>query len=118
MVEKIPSSQNTSMRVQRPAVVEGTKFKLGEEKKPGKQIPQKRAFSKEKVEEIVIGLNKFMQPSHTELKFVFHESLNEYYVTVVDEITKEVIKEIPPKKMLDMYAAMTEFVGLLVDEKI
>jgi flagellar protein FlaG len=29
-----------------------------------------------------------------------------------------VVKEIPSKKVLDMYAAMTEFVGLMVDKKI
>lgn len=68
--------------------------------------------------EVVESINKFLQASQTSLKFVLHEELNEYYVTVVDDITREVIKEIPSKKMLDMYAAMTEFVGLMVDKKI
>lgn len=73
---------------------------------------------KEKVEEIVKGLNDFLSPSHTSLKFEFHEKLNEYYVTLIDEKTKEVVREIPSKKMLDFYAEMTQHIGLLVDKKI
>ncbi|WLR55549.1 flagellar protein FlaG [Mesobacillus subterraneus] len=75
-------------------------------------------FPKEKVKEIVDGMNKFMEASPTALKFEFHEKLNEYYVKIIDEKTKEVVREIPPKKMLDFYAAMTEFIGLMVDKKI
>ncbi|CAH0344848.1 flagellar protein FlaG [Bacillus sp. CECT 9360] len=74
--------------------------------------------TKEQVENIVEGLNRFLKPSNTSLKFEFHEKLNEYYVMLVDDITHEVVREIPPKKMLDMFAAMTEFMGLLVDRKI
>ncbi|MBT2643571.1 flagellar protein FlaG [Bacillus sp. ISL-41] len=75
-------------------------------------------FPKEKVKEIVDGMNKLMEDSPTALKFEFHEKLNEYYVKIVDEKTKETVREIPPKKMLDYYAAMTEFIGLMVDKKI
>lgn len=70
------------------------------------------------VQEVVEGLNKFLKPSLSSLKFEFHEGLNEYYITIIDEETKEVIKEIPPKKLLDLYQAMAEYVGLMVDKKI
>lgn len=73
---------------------------------------------KEKVAKVVDSLNDFLTPSHTSLKFEFHEKLNEYYVTLVDDNTQEVVKEIPSKKMLDVYAAMTEFIGLMIDKKI
>lgn len=73
---------------------------------------------KEKLDKVVEGLNEFLQPSDTSLKFELHDKLNEYYVTIVDNETSEVIKEIPSKKMLDLYAAMTEFLGLVVDKKI
>lgn len=70
------------------------------------------------VESVVTILNGFIDPSRTNLKFVYHEQLNEYYVTVVNPLTNETVKEIPPKKMLDMYAAMAEFMGILIDKKI
>ncbi|WAA09802.1 flagellar protein FlaG [Fervidibacillus albus] len=73
---------------------------------------------KEQLENLVSGLNDFLTPVYTSLKFELHEKLDEYYVTVIDDSTKEVIKEIPPKKLLDMYAAMLEYVGIIVDEKI
>lgn len=62
-------------------------------------------------------MNDFLAPTTTAVKFQFHEELNEYYVQVIDPITEEVLKEIPNKKFLDMYASMTEFLGLMVDEK-
>ncbi|MBO0997837.1 flagellar protein FlaG [Bacillus sp. SD075] len=74
--------------------------------------------SKEKVQEAVESLNTFLDPAHTAIRFEYHEKLNEYYVKVVDDVTDETIREIPPKKLLDFYAAMTEFVGIMVDEKI
>ena len=79
---------------------------------------QIESLKEEKLTEVVDSMNEFLQASHTSLKFVLHEKLNEYYVTLVDDLTQEVVKEIPSKKMLDMYAAMTEFVGLMVDKKI
>ncbi|KAB7666043.1 flagellar protein FlaG [Bacillus sp. B1-b2] len=74
--------------------------------------------SKEQMSEVIDSINSFMQPSHTSLKFELHEKLNDYYVQVIDDDTKEVIREIPSKKVLDMYVAMKEFMGLMIDEKI
>lgn len=76
------------------------------------------SVSKDKLEEIVKSMNQFLMPTNTTLKFTMHEELKEYYVQIVDEKTKEVIREIPSKKMLDMYAAMKDFLGLVVDRKI
>ena len=77
-----------------------------------------REVSPENIKEIVEGLNHFLTPTHSSLKFEFHEQLNEYYVTLIDDSTKEVIKEIPSKKMLDFYAATIEKLGFLMDKKI
>ncbi|WP_299743068.1 flagellar protein FlaG [uncultured Rossellomorea sp.] len=74
--------------------------------------------TKEEMEDVVHGMNEFMSTSNTHLKFEFHDKLQEYYVTIVDDRTQEIVKEIPAKRMLDMHAAMTEFVGLMVDRKI
>ncbi|WP_108669009.1 flagellar protein FlaG [Peribacillus acanthi] len=83
-----------------------------------KEVVNEKAPSKDKVEEIISSMNKFLQPTHTSLKFEFHEKLNEYYVKLIDDKTQEVVREIPSKKLLDMHAAMTEFIGLMVDKKI
>lgn len=75
-------------------------------------------INKDEVETVVDKLNQLMEPLRTNLKFQYHEKLDEYYVTVINPQTNEVIKEIPPKKMLDMYAEMAEFMGILIDKKI
>ena len=75
-------------------------------------------MSREKIQEMVDSLNKFLTPLQTSLKFELHDKLNEYYVTIIDSETKEVVKEIPPKKMLDIYAAIAEQLGLIIDKKI
>ncbi len=82
-------------------------------------INMNSSFSKEDLTHVVNGMNKFLKASpQTHLKFEFHDQLNEYYVTLVDEVTDEVVREIPPKKLLDMFAAMTEYLGIMVDKKI
>ncbi|MGM0843787.1 MAG: flagellar protein FlaG [Bacillota bacterium] len=82
------------------------------------ESPLPRPVTKEKVEEVVNEMNEFLNGSNTSIQFQFHEKLKEYYVTIVDNNSKEVVREIPAKKMLDMYAAMTEYIGLMVDKKI
>lgn len=74
--------------------------------------------SKEKLEKVIIAMNDMLKPAHTSSKFVLHEKLNDYYVQIVDEVTQEVVKEIPNKKFLDMYAEMIDFMGIFVDKKI
>lgn len=89
-------------------------------KKPEQHLKEQlnQEMDKEMVGDVVKGINDFLQPVNTSIKFVLHDKLNDYYVTIIDEKTKEVIKEIPSKKLLDLYANMMEFVGLLVDRKI
>ena len=121
MIERL--SGTVSPIQQRTAMDEGAKvnsiYKDKAEAKANQfEAMQKNPVKKKNVEEVINGLNEFLQPVHTSLKFKLHEKLNEYYVTIVDDRTNEVIKEIPAKKLLDTYAAMAEQLGLLVDKRI
>ncbi|AJO20167.1 flagellar protein FlaG [Bacillus paralicheniformis] len=73
-------------------------------------------FTFAQLEKTVQGANNLLEPSQVHLQFVLHEKLGEYYVKVVDNRTEEVVREIPPKEWLDFYAAMAEFMGLIVDQ--
>ncbi|WP_153732365.1 flagellar protein FlaG [Sporosarcina obsidiansis] len=79
---------------------------------------EQKELTKAEAQQLTDGMNKFLESVNTQLRFKFHDKLNEYYVTIVDSKTDEVVREIPPKKLMDMYAAMKDFVGLLVDRKI
>ncbi|MBG9692382.1 flagellar protein FlaG [Lysinibacillus fusiformis] len=75
-------------------------------------------ISKEKLQHAVDTVNEFLQINHNASKFVLHDGLDRYFVQVVDTQTEEVVKEIPPKKLLDAYYEMQKLLGMIVDEKI
>lgn len=69
----------------------------------------------EQIKKAVEKLNKNM--SHSEAVFGIHEETNRVTIKIIDKDTKEVIKELPPEKTLDMIAKAWELAGILVDEK-
>lgn len=78
----------------------------------------KKELTREEAEHIVNGINEFLKPQFTSLHFKMHEELDRYYVEVIDQETKKIIREIPEKELLDMYAKMTNFLGLIIDKKL
>lgn len=53
----------------------------------------------------------------THLKFQVHDKTGDIIVKVIDDNTGEVLKEIPPEKILDMIDKFQEIDGLFIDEK-
>lgn len=74
--------------------------------------------TKELVQEAVHTMNEILEANNNASKFVYHEGLDRFYVSVVDRNTDEVVKEIPPRKLLDAFYEMQKMVGMIVDEKI
>ena len=74
--------------------------------------------TKAKVQEAVTKMNEMLDVNNSTWKFMYHEGLERYYVTVVNRQTEEVMKEIPPKKLLDAFYEMQKMLGMIVDEKI
>ena len=69
----------------------------------------------EKIKKAVEQLNKNL--SHSSAIFGIHEKTNRLTIKIVDKDTKEVIKEVPPEKTLDMIAKVWEIAGILIDER-
>ena len=70
------------------------------------------------IKRAVDKLNKFLQGEETHIEYERHDKLkNEFIIKIINNDTKEVIKEIPPKKILDMVAEMYKIAGIIVDEK-
>ena len=74
--------------------------------------------TKAKLQEAVSAMNEILETNDNTSRFQYHEGLDRYYVTVVDKNTDEIVKEIPPKKLLDAFYEMQKMVGMIVDEKI
>lgn len=71
--------------------------------------------TQEAIKKAVENINKRMYNS--EAVFGIHEKTNRVTIKLVDKDTKEVIKELPPEKTLDMIAKAWELAGILVDER-
>lgn len=76
---------------------------------------EQQQLSHEQVRKAVERLNKNL--SNSEAVFGIHEDTNRVTIKIVDKNTKEVIKELPPEKTLDMIARVWEMAGILIDER-
>lgn len=110
--------------VAKKAVTEETKMTTSKSQlvtqSQGEDLPTAdvQEISKEKLQHAVDTVNEFLQINHNASKFVLHDGLDRYFVQVVDTKTEKVVKEIPPKKLLDAFYEMQKLLGMIVDEKI
>lgn len=101
---------------QTTSVVENAKGKDQNDTSSNPNGEQQQQITNEQIKKAVEKLNKSMI-SHSEAVFGIHEATNRITIKIVDKDTKEVIKELPPEKTLDMIAKVWEMAGILVDEK-
>lgn len=74
---------------------------------------KKQEYSKKDVDNALNKINNFLKDDKTHAEYTYNEEMKTMMVKVIDENTKEVVLEIPPKKILDMVASMMRQVGLL-----
>lgn len=79
-----------------------------------KQTQQQQS---DQLKKAIAEMNRKINNSNEEAVFGVHEDTNRIMIKIMDKETKEVIKEFPPEKTLDMIARIWEMAGLLVDEK-
>lgn len=79
------------------------------------QTTEKQAASPKSMEDAVKRANIKMSKTHCE--FSYNEDVNRVSITVYDDATGEVVREIPPEESLKMLEKMWEITGLMVDEK-
>ena len=68
--------------------------------------------------EAVDNTNKMLEGYNRRFEISIHEGTNAVMVKVIDQNTDEIIREIPPEKILDMVAKLWEMAGIIVDKKI
>lgn len=87
----------------------------GKQQNENQEANQGQQISTESIKKAVENLNKTL--NNSEAIFGIHEKTNRVTIKIVDKETKEVIKELPPEKTLNMIAKVWEIAGLLVDER-
>ena len=119
-----PEVENMDVPTQeQPASYDATTVKVANVEKQDSQSGQESSYSNngrdqlanDQIRKAVEKLNE--RRSHSEAVFGIHEKTNRLTIKIVDKETKEVIKELPPEKTLDMIAKAWELAGLLVDER-
>lgn len=102
---------------------------LAEAMDANRQRPDNRDIMdrKEAGETLNIGEKKFVEiieraakaliSPPVELKYSVHEKTGKISIKLINQENKELIREIPPEKLLDIAARMCELAGLFVDER-
>jgi flagellar protein FlaG len=75
-------------------------------------------ISEQQLIEAIEKANKALRGADKRFEFSIHEGTKEIMVKVINDETDEIIREIPPEKILDMVAKMWEMAGILVDRKV
>ena len=96
------------------SVVENATQKGDADSKSNSQQSNQQATN-EQIKKAVEQLNKSM--ANSSAVFGIHEETNRVTIKIVDKDTKEVIKELPAEKTLDMISKVWELAGIMVDEK-
>lgn len=74
-------------------------------------------LNQERLQQAIDESNKLLFSNNRRFEFRMHERTKHVMVKLVDKETDEVIKEIPPEKILDLIASIWDLVGILVDER-
>ena len=104
------------------AKVQAEEEKAGSEGNGSQQQQEKTDLqtpeAPEHLKKMIAEMNRKISGSNEEAVFGVHEKTNRIMIKIMDKDTKEVIKEFPPEKTLDMIASIWEVAGILVDQKL
>ncbi len=71
----------------------------------------------EELDKGIQQMNKAAEAFNVELRFSIHEGTDRVMVQVVNKQSQEVIREIPPERVLNMVAQIQNMIGLFVDAR-
>ena len=78
---------------------------------------QDDAVSEKIARDAIEKANKALSGSDRKFEISIHEKTGDIMIKVLDTVTNETIREIPPKKIIDLVARLCEMAGVLYDEK-
>ncbi|MEW5832465.1 MAG: flagellar protein FlaG [Campylobacterota bacterium] len=91
------------------------------ENKPSEKMREAKVsggdYQKE-MEKLVLELNRSLNPFNTSLRFGFDSSSEDFYVSVIDTKTNNMIRRFPAEEAQVILPKMQEINGLLFDESV
>jgi len=90
-------------------------IRLGDDNK----VQSSEEFNASEINNLVSSANQLVDAvSNNKVNFQYDESKDQHIVLVRDIDTNEVIREIPPKEMLDLLKNLEDITGIIYDNKI
>lgn len=74
-------------------------------------------LSEQAVQKAIEKANRLVNGVGVHFQYSVHEKTRNIMVKVIDNETEEIIREIPPEKILDLVAKLQEICGVIIDEK-
>jgi flagellar protein FlaG len=71
----------------------------------------------QEIEDAVMKLNDTAEAMQLSLRFLMHRDSERWMVQVVDIRHDEIVREIPPEKILNVVAQIQSLIGVLLDER-
>ena len=99
---------------------EKVEIKMPQQKQQTQQqpYPQDRKVTEGDVIDLIEKANKDFVAYDRRFEFSIHDVTRQIMVKIIDVTTDEVIRELPPEKVLDLVASLWEAAGIIVDKKI
>ncbi len=100
------STDTPVQQIQNTQQVENQQQKLNDNSKVD-------GYTKKDLDDALKKVNNFLKDENTRAEYDYYKDLKTTTIKIIDLDTKEVLLEVPPKKILDMVASMMRQVGLL-----
>ena len=75
-------------------------------------------ISENQISEAVRRANRSLEWAKRHFEYSVHEKTNTFVVRVYDSESDELIREIPPERILDLVARLWELAGIIIDERV
>lgn len=115
--ESVKSTKNTEFVEERAQSTRSDKAvdAKGTEKESSDKVPTEKQMKQ--IKQAVDEANQRTKFTKKSFEYAFDDQTNRVSITVRDQETDEVIREIPAEETLDMLAKIWELAGIVVDEK-
>ena len=80
--------------------------------------PLSKNIAQDDIMQAVKQANKVLEGTNRRFEYSVHEQTNTIMIKVINSDTDEIIREIPPERILNLIAKLWELAGLIVDEKV
>ncbi len=81
------------------------------------QVGEWDGSNMEELDEAIQQMNRAAEAFNVELRFSIHEGTERVMVQVLNKQSQEIIREIPPERVLNMVAQIQDMIGVFVDSR-